>query len=53
MQLIGFKLLSSKASPYPFAPEELSRFDRERRLRRIGIAPYPLKGERIPPGRNS
>lgn len=45
MLLIGFKLLSSKTSPYPFAPEELGRFDRKRRLRRIGITPYPLKGE--------
>jgi hypothetical protein len=47
MQLIGFRLLSSKTSPYPFTPEELCRFDRERRLRRIGIAPYP-KGDRMP-----
>jgi len=42
MQLIGFRLLASPMSPYPFAPEEMRRFDRERRLRRIGITPYPL-----------
>jgi hypothetical protein len=51
MQLIGFRLLASTTSPYRFAPEEMGRFDRERRLRRIGITPYPLNGESIPAGR--
>jgi hypothetical protein len=42
MQLIGFRLLASTTSPYRFAPEEMGRFDRERRLRRIGITvPIP------------
>jgi Protein of unknown function with HXXEE motif len=50
MQLIGFRLLASTTSPYPFAPEEMGRFDRERRLRRIGITPYPLKGGGVPIG---
>jgi hypothetical protein len=36
MQAIGYKLLGPKDSPYPFAPEEMARFDRERRLARIG-----------------
>jgi hypothetical protein len=44
MQLIGFKLLASKTSPYPFVPEELDRFDREQRLRNIGVAPYLKDG---------
>jgi hypothetical protein len=48
MQLIGFRLLANKASPYHFTPEEMSRFDRERRLRHIGITPYPLDGESVP-----
>ena len=38
MQLIGFRLLASTTSPYPFTPEEMERFDRERRLRRAGIS---------------
>jgi hypothetical protein len=45
MQLIGFRLLANVNSPYPFAPEELGRFDREQRLRRIGITPYIPKGD--------
>ena len=49
MQLIGFKLL---ASPHTFAPEEMGRFDRERRLRSISITPYPLNGEGVPTGRD-
>jgi hypothetical protein len=51
MQLIGFRLLASTTSPYRFAPEEMARFDRERRLRRIGITPYSLSGESEPTGR--
>jgi hypothetical protein len=46
MQLIGFRLLASASSPYPFAPEELERFDREQRLRRIGVTPYTLNRDR-------
>ena len=37
MQLIGFRLLASTASPYPFTPDEMNRLERERRLRRVGI----------------
>ena len=51
MQLIGFRLLASKTSRYHFTPEEMGRFDRERRLRRIDITPYPLNGESAPTGR--
>ena len=51
INVIGFKLLSSKTSPYAFAAEEMGRYDRERRLRRIGITPYPLNGEDVPTGR--
>ena len=36
MQAIGYKLLGPKDSLYPFAPEEMARYDRERRLARIG-----------------
>ena len=36
MQLIGFKLLAAKDSPYPFAPEEMERFDRSSHLARLG-----------------
>jgi hypothetical protein len=39
MQLIGFRLLASTNSPYPFTQLEMDRFDRERRLRRAGITP--------------
>jgi hypothetical protein len=42
MNVIGFRLLASKTSPYPFALEEMERNDREGRLRRIGITPYPF-----------
>lgn len=45
MNVVGFKLLASKTSPNPFTPEELSRNNREERLRRIGITPYPLEDE--------
>ena len=45
MQYVGFWLLASPTSPYPFAPEEMDRFDRERRLRRAGIIPNPLNGK--------
>jgi hypothetical protein len=51
MQIIGFRLLASTTSPYRFAPEEMGRFDRERRLRRIGITPYPLDDKGVPTGR--
>jgi Protein of unknown function with HXXEE motif len=50
MQLIGFRLLVSATSPYPFTPDEMSRFDRERHLRRAGIVPYALSGEGAPTG---
>ncbi|RAI44374.1 hypothetical protein [Rhodoplanes roseus] len=46
MQGIGFTLLGNPTSPYPSAPEELNRFDRERRLRAIGITPDILEGQR-------
>jgi len=36
MQLIGFRLLAAKDSPYPFAPEEMERFDRRGHLARLG-----------------
>lgn len=35
VQAIGYKILGPKDSPYPFAQEEMARFDRERRLARI------------------
>jgi hypothetical protein len=37
MQIIAFRLLASKDSPYPFAPEEMERFDRRGKLARLGI----------------
>lgn len=36
MQWLGYKVLVNKNSPYPFSPEEMARFDRDRRLARIG-----------------
>ena len=36
MKWLGATVLVDKNSPYPFAPEEMARFDRERRLARIG-----------------
>jgi len=41
MQLIGFRILAAKDSPYPFAPEEMERFDRSGHLARLGIAGGP------------
>lgn len=35
MRLIGFRLLVDKNSPYPFAPEEMDRFDRPGHLSRL------------------
>ena len=40
-RVIGYGILQDKNSPYPFAAEEMSRFDRERRLRHAGITPLP------------
>ena len=37
MQLVGFRILSAKDSPYPFSPEEMERFNRRRHLTRLGI----------------
>jgi hypothetical protein len=39
MQVIGFRLLADPASPHPLSAEEMARFDRDNRLRRLGIAP--------------
>lgn len=50
MQLIGFRLLANKASPYHFTHEEMGRFNREQRLRHIGITPFPLDGGSVPAG---
>jgi uncharacterized protein with HXXEE motif len=36
MRLIGFRILAAKDSPYPFAPEEMERFDRSGHLVRLG-----------------
>ena len=38
MQLIGFKILAAKDSPYPFAPEEMERFDRRGHVARLSNA---------------
>ena len=35
MQLIGFRLLAAKDSPYPFTPAEMERFDRRGNLARL------------------
>src|SRR3954470_8683126 len=43
MQLIGFRLLAAKNSPYPFAPEEMERFNRRGHLARLGIDGGPNK----------
>ena len=48
MQYIGFHLLADRTSPFPFAPDEMTRFDREGRLRRAGITPYALNGRSRP-----
>jgi hypothetical protein len=36
MKLIGYGFLASNNSPYPFAPEEMDRFDRRGHLARLG-----------------
>ncbi|HXY30469.1 MAG TPA: HXXEE domain-containing protein [Gemmatimonadaceae bacterium] len=38
MKAIGYGLLGNKDSPYPFAPEEMERFDRRGRLARLSDA---------------
>ncbi len=43
MQLIGFRLLAAKDSPYPFAPEEMERFNRRGHLARLGKVGGPDK----------
>jgi len=35
MRLLGFRILASKDSPYPFAREEIERFDRSGHLARL------------------
>ena len=37
MRLIGCGFLKSKDSPYPFAPEEMERFDRRGHLARLSM----------------
>ncbi len=37
MMGIGYGTLADEDSPYPFAPEEIERFDRLGHLARIGI----------------
>ena len=41
MLTIGFRLLADKNSAYPFAPEEMARFDRRGHLARIRSAETP------------
>jgi hypothetical protein len=41
MLTIGFRLLADKDSLYPFAPEEMARFDRRGHLARIRSAGTP------------
>jgi hypothetical protein len=41
MKWIGYTVLVDKNSPHPFAPEEMARFSRDRRLARIGHAAAP------------
>jgi hypothetical protein len=43
MQLIGFRILAAKDSPYPFAPEEMERFNRSGNLARLAIGGGPNK----------
>ena len=39
--LVTYVLLASRESPYPFAPEELSRFERYRRFVDAAVHPHP------------
>ena len=39
--LVTYVLLASRESPYPFAPEELSRFERYRRFVHAAVHPHP------------
>ena len=41
MMRIGYGLLADENSPYPFAPEEIERFDRGNHLARIGNTATP------------
>jgi len=42
MMRIGYGLMSSRDSHYPFDLTELNRWNREKRLHRAGITPLPL-----------
>jgi hypothetical protein len=46
MNKIGHTLLADKDSPYPFAPEEMERFDRPGHLARIRSGGIPVKSGR-------
>ena len=42
MNFLGYGVLASKESKYPFTHVEMTRFDRIRRLERAGVVPLPL-----------
>jgi hypothetical protein len=42
MMIIGYRLMLTKSPRWAFAPEEVDRFDRIRRLRHAGITPLPF-----------
>ena len=41
MKVIGYRLLADKDSAYPFAPEEMERFNRSGHLARLGTLGGP------------
>jgi hypothetical protein len=42
MKWLGYTVLADKDSPYPFTPEEMARFSRDRRLAHIGRPAAPV-----------
>lgn len=42
MQWLTTVVLADRNSPHPFTPDEMARFDRERRLAHAGIEPLPM-----------
>lgn len=48
-QALTYGILMDKTGRYPFTADEMSRFDRERRLRRAGIVPIQLGDQPVTP----
>lgn len=49
MQVVGFRLIAPRAAnTHPYTPDEYNKWDRERRLRRVGIEPGVVPSPLVP-----